>query len=342
MGARARGQDAGLPASEPSVARALKQNGYRTALFGKWHLGFRREFNPTAHGFDEFFGITGGNVDMYSHRNRFGTHDLYEGTEPVERKGYLTDLITERAIEFIDRHARRSFFLYVAYNAVHWPFQGPGASVRNLETWYDGTRRDYQLMLERMDHGVGRVLETLDRNNLARDTLVVFTNDNGGERLSDNTPLAHRKGTLWEGGIRVPCLARWPAGLPAGRTSNVPAMTMDWTSTILAATATPPPAGGSSLDGVNLLPVLQGRTAPPERALFWRINRDERKQKAVRRGRWKYVRDGSIELLYDLEKDIGERRDVGWANQPVLAELRGLLQKWEQEVDRTPPPFKIR
>jgi arylsulfatase A len=118
--------DAGLPVSEPTVARMLKNNGYRTALFGKWHLGYKAEFNPVRHGFEEFFGLLGGNVDMNSHRNRFGTLDCYEGEQVVQKSGYLTDLITARSVEFINQNAREPFFLYVAYNAVHWPFQPPG------------------------------------------------------------------------------------------------------------------------------------------------------------------------------------------------------------------------
>lgn len=336
-------KDAGLPTSETSIARMLKGNGYQTALFGKWHLGFKPEFNPTAHGFDEFYGILGGNVDMYSHRNSAGTPDLYEKTQSVTREGYLTNQITERAITYINKHKSDPFFMYVPYNAVHWPFQVPGTpnDVRNRETWFDGTRRDYKLMLEGMDQGVGQILTALDRENLTRDTLIIFTNDNGGERLSINAPLAHRKGTLWEGGIRVPCLARWTGHLPAGTVSDQPAITMDWTATILAATNTTPPAG-RQLDGINLLPMLQGRATQVERTLFWRITRDERKQKAVRRGKWKLLRDGNIELLFDLEKDAGERHDVGYENQNVLKELRGLLAGWDAEMNRSNPPFSVK
>ncbi len=336
-------KDAGLPASETSIARMLKGNGYQTALFGKWHLGIKPEFNPTAHGFDEFYGILGGNVDMYSHRNSGGTPDLYEKTQPVTREGYLTDHITERAITYINEHKSDAFFMYVPYNAVHWPFQVPGTpnDVRTRETWFDGTRRDYKLMLERMDQGVGQILIALDRENLTRETLIIFTNDNGGERLSKNTPLANRKGTLWEGGIRVPCLARWSGHLPAGKVSDQAAITMDWTATILAATNTAPPAG-RQLDGINLLPMLQGRAPQAERTLFWRITRDERKQKAVRKGKWKLLRDGNIELLFDLERDPGERHDVGYENQNMLKELRGLLAGWDAEMNRSNPPYLVK
>ena len=333
----------GLLTSETSIARMLKGDGYRTALFGKWHLGYKPEHAPNAHGFDEFFGILGGNADMYSHKGQKGEPELYEGTEPKDEPGYLTDLITARASAYVERHAREPFFMYVAYNAPHWPFQPPDKpdDVRTQENWAAGTRADYAKMVERVDAGIGHILRALDRHQIARDTLVVFTNDNGGERFSVNAPFAHRKATLWEGGVRVPCLARWPAGLPAGKVSHQPMMTMDWTATILAATKTAPPAG-RPLDGTNLLPVLQGRAPQIERTFFWRIARDERKQKAVRRGKWKMLRDGGIDLLFDLEKDAGERHDVGYRNQDVLKQMRDLLRAWEADVDSTKPPFSVK
>ncbi|MBA3712172.1 MAG: sulfatase-like hydrolase/transferase [Pyrinomonadaceae bacterium] len=333
----------GLLASETSIARLLKGSGYRTALFGKWHLGYKPEHGPNAHGFDEFFGILGGNADMYSHKGDNGELELYEGATPTDKPGYLTDLITERAARYVERHAREPFFMYVAYNAPHWPFQPPDKpdDIRTRENWSRGTRADYLKMIERVDSGVGQILAALDRHHLARNTLVVFTNDNGGERFSINAPLAHRKATLWEGGIRVPCLARWPAELPAGKVSNHPMITMDWTATILAATETALPAG-RRLDGVNILPVLQGRAPYIERTFFWRIARDERKQKAVRQGKWKMLRDGGIELLFDLEKDASERYDIGYQNQEVLRQMRDRLRSWEADMDRTKPPFSVK
>jgi arylsulfatase A len=322
-----------LPAGEPTVARLLKDAGYRTAIFGKWHLGYDIRRGPLAHGFDEFFGLLTGNVDMYSHRYRTGMADLYDGAEAVTREGYLTDLLTERAVDFINRSAggREPFFLYVPYNAVHWPFQRPGnpRDVRTQQTWYDGTREDYARMLEAMDAGVGRILAALDRHGLARDTLVIFTDDNGGERLSRNAPLFHHKSTLWEGGIRVPCLLRWPGTLPAGKVSGQTAITMDLTATMLAASGVKPPR---PLDGINLLPAWQGRTPLAERALYWRINRPDRRQKAVRRGNWKYVLDGDVELLFDLSRDVGERTNLSYRHPAVVKELRGLLAEWEKEV----------
>jgi arylsulfatase A len=336
-------REPGLPTTEPSLARLLKQNGYTTGMFGKWHLGFKPEFGPNAHGFDEFFGILGGNVDMYTHRNINGDPDLYEQTNPVERSGYLTDLLTDRSVAFIERNADRPFFLYVAYNAVHWPFQPPGRpdDRRTKDTWQEGTRTDYARMLENMDSNIGRILDVLDRRQLARDTLLIFTNDNGGERLSRNAPFFHHKGTLWEGGLRVPCLVRWPERLRAGATWNGPAITMDLTATILAATGTRA-STDRPLEGRDLLPALtKGQNLPP-RTLYWRIDRNDRKQKAARNGRWKYVRDGGIDLLFDIERDPGERVDVSYHHPQIVRELKGALEMWERDVARDAPRFSVK
>jgi arylsulfatase A len=184
-------------------------------------------------------------------------------------------------------------------------------------------------MLERMDWSVGQILAALDRHGLAKDTLVVFTNDNGGERLSRNDPLFHRKSTLWEGGIRVPCLMRWTGHLPTGKVSGQMAITMDLTATALAMAGAKPPR---ALDGINLLPILQGKAAPVTRTFFWRINQPGIAQKAVRAGKWKYFQEGENELLFDLSLDIGERTDLYYQNPEIAKTLRLQMQQWEQEV----------
>ena len=335
--------ESGLTTDQPSIAKLLKGNGYATAIFGKWHLGYPTAFGPNAHGFDEFFGLKSGNHDFYSHLDSTGELDLYEQTGKVEKPGYTTDLITERSVDFIARHRTRPFFAYVAYNAPHWPFQPPDtpADVRNAKTWTDGNRRTYGAMIERIDAGVGRLLAALDRHRLTRDTIVIFTNDNGGERYSDNAPLFHHKATLWEGGIRVPCLIRWPARLDAGAASHVPAMTMDLTRTILAATGTAP-SSAHAPDGIDLLSLLEGRAKPVDRYLFWRIERTERRQKAVRYGAWKLVVDGNQNLLFNLEEDIAERRDRAFERPELVRELRQRIEEWERELGATAPRFTVK
>jgi arylsulfatase A-like enzyme len=321
-----------LPLSETTIARMLKDNGYATALIGKWHLGYPLETGPMAHGFDQYFGIIGGNADMVSHENINGENVLYEGSKQTKSPGYLTEQLSDRAAKFIEEQKAKPFFLYLAYNAVHWPFQAPGSPARNRETWYAGTRAEYGRMLEAMDAGVGKVLATLDRLGLAKDTLVIFTNDNGGERLSDNEPFFHHKATLWEGGIRVPGLMRWPGHLPANKESVQVAITMDFTATILAATGTKP---ARTLDGINLLPILQGQQPARERTLCWRIiTRPDRQMKAVRQGQWKYVRDGDIDLLFDLAHDPRERQDLSYQQPARVKEMQRILTEWESQFPR--------
>lgn len=333
----------GLPTTEPSIAKLLKAAGYGTACFGKWHLGFKPEYNPVKHGFDEYWGVLLGHADFYTYKYFDGTGHLYHNTEPAKATGYLTDLISERAVEYIGRQGKKPFFLYVPYNAVHWPFQVPDKPEQVLteKNKYDGTRKDYIAMLERIDQGVGRMLTTLQAEGVLDNTLFVFSSDNGGERLSNNAPLFNHKTTLWEGGIRVPCLMRWPAGLPAGKVTNQPAITMDLTATFLAAAGAKPPAE-KPLDGINLLPTLRGDAPAAERTFFWRVDRPGRKQKAVRHGRWKFMQDDMVEMLFDLEQDVSERRDLAYRNPPVLARLKELLRNWEADMDRAPPAFVVR
>ena len=330
----------GLAATGRSLPQLLKNNGYATALIGKWHLGYKPEFGPNAHGFDQFYGFLSGYIDFYAHTRGDGLPDLYENTVPVADSGYMTDLITARAVRFIEQSATRPFFIEVAYNAAHWPFQPPNhPSVAANHAAFQGpgdsipaTRQDYVAMLERADAGVGQILSTLDRLGSSRNTLVIFTNDNGGEWLSRNAPLFHRKDTLWEGGIRVPAIFRWPARLPKGKTSAQSGITMDLSVSILAATNTPVP-DNAALEGIDLLPVLEGKSPSRERTLFWRIASPTRQQWAVRQGDWKLLIDGDDLLLFNLRADIGERRDLASQRPDLVRQLRRLLAEWERNVD---------
>lgn len=347
------GGDVGLAATGGSLPQLLKDNGYATGLVGKWHLGYKPEFQPKAHGFDYFFGFLSGAVDYYQHTSRDGQHDLYENGTPVHVKGYLTDLITERSVRFIEGHAQQPFFLEVAYNAAHWPFQVPdtpsvavdnGRFVQPTEE-PTATRREYAAILERADRGVGEILAALRTFGLERETLVVFTNDNGGEWLSRNAPLFHRKDTLWEGGIRVPLLMRWPGNIRAGRVSGQVGITMDLTASILAATGTTVPPD-ARLEGVDLLPIVRGQSPVVERTLFFRISTPRRHQWAVRQGDWKLVVDGGElpgapvspvpppTLLFNLRQDIGERNDLAKDRPDLARRLRRLMAEWERDVDR--------
>ena len=337
--------DQGLSPSVPSLPRYLKSAGFVTGLIGKWHLGSRPEFHPNKHGFDEFFGFLGGAVDYYSHKGEVGEHDLYENEKPVElpKMTYLTDAITERAVSFVERHRGEPFFLDVAYNATHWPFQPPGLTempahppANVVNTWAEkGTRAEYVKMLESADAGIGRILATLDRLGLRENTLVIFTSDNGGEWLSRMDPLFHRKTTLWEGGIRVPCLLRWPKRLPAGQVSAQAAITMDLTATILAAAGVTP-ATDAPLDGINLVPLLATKGGVLERTFYWRNPRTP--ERAMREGRWKFVAHSALfpGSLFDLQTDPGEHRDLAARRPELLRELAAKHAEWVRSMPAPP------
>ena len=335
-------EDPGMAATGRSLPQLIKNNGYATGLVGKWHLGWKPEFSPTAHGFDYFFGFKSGYIDYYQHTRQDGMSDLFENEKPVHVEGYMTDLITDRSVKFIQENARKPFFLEVTYNAAHWPFQVPDhpsvapGNARFVQPMDDmtSTRADYVKILERADQGVGLILDTLKRLGLAQNTLVIFTNDNGGEWLSRNAPLFHRKDTLWEGGIRVPAIVRWPGRVPAGKVSSQVGITMDLTMSILSATGTPVPPE-ARLEGINLLPILEGKAPNAERTLFWRINTNARQQRAVRQGDWKLLLDGDDVLVFNLARDIGERNDLAKERQgqDVARRLRPLITAWETDVD---------
>jgi arylsulfatase A-like enzyme len=332
--------DRGLPATGRTLPRLLKNNGYATALVGKWHLGYKAEYSPGAHGFDYFFGLKSGYHDYYTHRSGNGKPDLWENDRPIEAAGYMTDLITERAVKFIEQTAGRPFFIDVAFNAPHWPYQvpdKPSVAPNNGRHVMPGdpntsTRADYVAMVERVDRGVGEVLRTLERRGLVNNTIVIFTNDNGGEWLANNAPLFNRKLTVWEGGIRVPALIRWPGRIPAGKVSDQVGITMDLTASILGATGAAVPVD-ARFEGINLLPILEGRTPEMERTLFWRTTTGNRSQKAVRRGDWKLVIDGTHTFVFNVRTDISERHDLASRRQDIAQKLQPLLSEWERDVD---------
>ena len=331
----------GLAPNGHSLPQLLQNHGYPTGLVGKWHLGYLPQFSPRAHGFTSFFGFKAGYIDYYQHTDAGGQPDLFENEHPITATGYMTDLITDRSVSYIDAHARAPFFLEVAYNVPHWPYQVPDhpstalGNSRHVVAFDERpeTRSDYIKMMERADQGVGRILAALDRHGLAGNTLVIFTNDNGGEWLSSNAPLFNRKFTLYEGGIRVPAILRWPGRIPAGVVSDQVGITMDLSTTILSAVGAAVPAD-AKLEGVNLLPLLGRGATPLSRTLFWRVNTVGLNQRAARIGDWKLLLDGNARLaLFDVSTDPGERHDVAAANPAVVRRLHQALLAWEKDVD---------
>lgn len=330
--------DLGLPAEETSIARMLKDAGYATAISGKWHLGYDPKFFPSRHGFDSWFGPVGGATDYFHHIEYTGQLALYEDDKPVQREGYLTDLITDEAVSFIRGSRSKPFFLYVAYTAPHTPYQGPSdkkpESV-SQENYNKGSRETFAAMVERMDQGIDRIMKTLDDSGLTDNTLVIFMSDNGANRTGNNSPFSGFKGNLFDGGIRVPCIAKWPGMLARGAVSDQSCMTMDFSRSIVRAAGTKPPAG-RAFDGIDILQVVEKNESIQKRTLFWRARRGQWTRKAVRDGSLKYIRlqhgDDVKEYLFDLERDPAEKNNLFKEQPDNVQRLKILLRNWEQEV----------
>jgi arylsulfatase A-like enzyme len=323
----------GLEPDPPTLGTLMKAAGYETALVGKWHLGTLPRYHPLRHGFDEFYGFLGPAADYASHVDTESRENLFQdGTRTVRTRGYLTDLFTERAVHIVSRRRARPFFLNLQYNAPHWPWQAPGdPPYPDTLPWArGGSPATYGRMVESMDTGVGRVLEALRRRGLERDTLVVFTSDNGGERFSHMGPFSEGKMSLHEGGLRVAAVARWPGVVPAGGRTGQVAVTMDLTATFLALAGARASAR-APLDGIDLMPALTGGRGAVRRELYWRIFQ-RRKEKAVRSGDWKYLQTAAGEGLFDLAADPGEKHDRKADHPALFQQLRAKLAAWEREV----------
>ena len=332
----------GLPPEHPTLPSLLRDAGYRTALMGKWHLGYPPAFGPLRSGYDEFFGPMSGGVDYFTHCSSTGQHDLYLNDAEQQEGGYLTDLITDHGLDFVRRMAEGArsgtpFFLSLHYTAPHWPWEtrddeALAQEVKgNLFHLHGGNIDTYRRMIHHMDEGIGRLMDLLRAEGLERNTLVVFTSDNGGERFSDNWPLVGGKMDLTEGGIRVPWIAHWPAVIAPGSTSTQTCMTMDWSATMLdAAGATA--AASHPLDGRSLMPLLRDATWRNDQPLFWRMN--HRGQRAMRLGPWKYLRVDGHDYLFNLEGDERERANLA----PIAPErLAAMVQAWEAWEATMPP-----
>ncbi len=334
--------DLGLPPEQNTLVRGLKTAGYRTAITGKWHLGYEPKFAPNLHGFDRTFYCIGGGMDYFHYLDNLAGYNLFVDGNPVRREGYFTDLLTEQALAFLDAQDRQPFFLYVPFTAPHSPFQGP-ADHQDDPLPLDSSLWDqagapplvYLAMIEHMDTCIGRILARLDQRGLAKNTVVFFASDNGGTRSARNEPLSGIKGSTMEGGIRVPGMIRWPGVIPAGTTSDQACMTVDCTASMLRIAGAEPPAG-QKLDGIDVVKLVQENRPPQSRTLFWRGRRGERTWRAVRDGDLKYVcRDDNgkmDEYLFDLSCDVSEKTNLLQTRSDDADRLKRLLAQWEQEV----------
>ncbi|MEK9720447.1 MAG: sulfatase-like hydrolase/transferase [Quisquiliibacterium sp.] len=334
---KTKGQPLGLPPEIPTLPSLLQEAGYSTALIGKWHLGYPPHYGPLRSGYEEFYGIMAGGVDYFTHRSSRGDHDLYIGEKEHQETGYLTDLISQRAVELVQRKAAQSrsgkpFFMSLHDTAPHWPWETredahlAADAAGNLFHLHAGNIHTYQRMIHHMDEGIGKLMGALRAHDIDQDTLVVFTSDNGGERFSDNWPLVGGKMDLTEGGIRVPWIAHWPAGILPGGVTAQQCMTMDWSVTMLElgqGRAHPdyPP------DGVSLTGVLRDPSNTFERALYWRMN--HRSQRALRVGAWKYLKVDEHEYLFNLPADERERANLAQREQARLEQMRAQWLQWD-------------
>ncbi len=331
-------QQLGLPVWEVSLAQRLKDAGYACGLFGKWHLGYEEQFRPGRHGFEKTFGVLGGHADYFRHTEDDGWNTLFENDELTERDGYLTDLITDAALAWYHSVKGRPFFLYVPYTAPHSPLQGPQDDIGRLlskDEWSTGPRTTFAAMVERMDECIGRILAAIDADGLRNRTLVVFMSDNGGDRNGRNSPFSGQKGGLFEGGIRVPCIVRWPKHLPEGQVVPHVAITMDITASVVRVAGANAPAD-RPFDGIDILADLESDQPPQPRTLFWRQRRGERTWRAAREGDlkriWRHDGDTVEQWLFDLSTDPGEKQDLLSERSAEAARLQSLLIEWERHV----------
>jgi arylsulfatase A-like enzyme len=334
-----RAAEDGLPIDHPTLPSLLRGSGYRTVLVGKWHLGSPPSFGPLRCGYDDFFGIYGGGADYFRHDDpQLGAGALLiDRDKPANAKGYMTDLLAERAVKEIDKSAQdgRPLFMSLHFTAPHWPWEGPRdaevSRARNARTLFHvdgGNLKVYAEMVQSLDRNIGRVLDALEAKGMSSNTIVIFTSDNGGERFSDVWPFVGMKCELLEGGIRVPCLVRWPAVIGRRGRSEQVAISMDWMPTLLAAAgvATHP---AYPCDGANLLPELTG-AAPRPRKLFWRFKANE--QAAMRDGDWKYLKIDGREHLFDVVQDARERANLEKIRPEIFARMKAEYQAWDKTM----------
>jgi len=324
----------GLPPEHPTLPSLLRKAGYATTLVGKWHLGALPLFSPLKSGYDHFYGYRTGALDYYRHTNGAGTPDFWEEDTPLEQEGYSTERFGDRAVKVIGDYARagQSFFLSLHFNAPHWPWEAPGDQAeserlrgRGLNDWDGGSQETYRRMIAALDGQVGRVLQALEDNGIARDTIVIFTSDNGGERFADTWPFSGKKTELLEGGLRIPALVSWPGRIPAGRVSEQVTANMDWLPTLLAAAGTAPDPAYPP-DGMNLLPHLAQGAGVVERKLFWRYK--ALWQRAARIGDWKYLKILDNTFLFNVVDDPLERANLKERHKDTYDRLVGEWHAW--------------
>jgi arylsulfatase A-like enzyme len=344
----------GIHDKEWTFAEAMKSAGYATAVFGKWHLGYKPEFNPLKHGFDEFNGFISGNIDAHSHLDRMGTRDWWQGTELKDEPGYHSDLITEHAIDFIDRNKANPFFLYLAHGTPHSPHQARGSKIQRgpdkgkLPPWapkevYGSNPKAgdwlFRHFILPVDEGVGRIRSKLEALGIAGNTMIWFISDNGGTKGNRTiSPLTRgTKGSFFEGGIRVPGIVWAPGRAKPGSVSDELILSFDIMPTAMALAGVKGPAG-HRLDGRNVAPALFQNKSLPQVKRFWEM----KDRGALRDGEWKLVVDGSTTMLYHMEDDPQEKADLASKYPERAANMRGIYDAMLKETLADSPYPKVK
>lgn len=326
--------DVGMDPSEQTIGNEMQANGYKTIAIGKWHQGEEKKHFPLNRGFDEFYGFIGGHRDFFAYKGKRSNElALYNNNEivPESKVTYLTDMLTDKATNFIVEHKANPFFMYLSYNAVHTPMNAKKDLMERYAHITDPGRRAYAAMMTSLDDGIGRVMETLKQQNLDKNTLIIFINDNGGATVnsSDNGPLRGMKGSKWEGGIRVAMMMKWPGHIAANKTYSKPVSSLDILPTSISA-GNGKQRGTKQLDGVNLLPYVKGKkNKAPHEALYWRRGIAA----AMRENNWKLIRVKENVLLFDLAKDISETTNLATKQPEKVKQMLAKLAQWEKGLD---------
>jgi arylsulfatase A-like enzyme len=330
----------GLDTREITIGQAMQKAGYRTGVIGKWDSGRARRYLPLQRGFDFYYGFANTGIDYYTHE-RYGVPSMFRGNQRIKEEGHATDLFKREALRFIDETRDRPFLLYVPFNAPHgastFDRSTPQVPKEYLAMYPGSPRAQYLALITHLDAAIGEILGRLRQHGLENDTLVVFASDNGGSGPGYNAPLRGGKSTMFEGGLRVPMIARWPGQIPAGTVVSDFAGSVELFPTFLAAGGGTPPAG-VKLDGFNLLPVMQGKARSQRTEFYWQRQND----KAARAGKWKWMESAKGSGLYDLQADLGEKNDLSRERPEVLAEVKSKWMAWRREMDAAEPrgPFR--
>lgn len=341
----------GLPAAECTLPLSLKKAGYKTAMFGKWHLGYEKKFRPDSHGFDYSLGPIGYGGDYFYHTEQVainqsdfkgysGTHVLAENGKEISREGeYMTELLTKEAVKWINRQNKKNpFFLYMAWTSPHSPYQGPDDNIGRPLTekeWNNSTPEVYREMVEALDNGIGKILTELENKGLDKETIVIFLSDNGGTRAGSNGILSGYKSELYEGGIRVPCIIRWPGKIKENSVSEQVAIGFDLSRSIINLSGLD--TKDIKLDGYDIINHVTKNLKNIDRNLSWRYRRGDATRKAIRDGDFKYLiefKSNSIvdEKVFNIKTDPSEKTNLIKSIPDKKNELSKKLSEWEKEV----------